>query len=377
MFAGPGGWDEGLRLLGRDDVAGVEWDSAACATARAADHGRLQADVSLLDPRTALRRFGTVEGAILSPPCQGWSTAGSGNGRLDRDAVLQLCDRMAKGEDDVGFAHWNDPRSHLVAQPVRWVRELMPEFVALEQVPTVLSLWQHIAGIYREWGYYVWTGVLMASDYGVAQDRRRAFLLAHRSRRVAPPPRSHSGDGDDDLLGLPKRVSMAEALGWGMTERPYPTIASGRSTGVPDKEKVGGSHARATIYRERDAGRWLYTGTRSRATVRHADQPAPSLAFGHDVGSHVFMDRDVAPAEVAAAKASGEAVRLSLTEAATLQSFPVDYPWQGTATAKFRQIGDAVPPLLAVHVLAALGVGVVPEVLRRGGWRASKRRDWA
>jgi len=50
------------------------------------------------------------------------------------------------------------------------------------------------------------------------------------------------------------------------------------------------------------------------------------------------------------------AIRLSVEDALVLQSFRPDYPLQGNKTSKHRQIGDAVPPLLAAHVLAVLGV---------------------
>jgi DNA (cytosine-5)-methyltransferase 1 len=49
-----------------------------------------------------------------------------------------------------------------------------------------------------------------------------------------------------------------------------------------------------------------------------------------------------------------EPVRLTITEALILQSFRPDYPLQGSRTAQFRQVGDAVPPLLAAHVLSAV-----------------------
>jgi DNA (cytosine-5)-methyltransferase 1 len=46
-----------------------------------------------------------------------------------------------------------------------------------------------------------------------------------------------------------------------------------------------------------------------------------------------------------------DSVRITVEEAAALQSFPWGYPWQGTKTARFRQVGDAMPPLLAIPVL--------------------------
>ena len=76
LFAGPGGWSTGLNLVGRSETIGIEWDKAACDTARAAGHHRLQADIAELDPFTVAGH--DVEGLIASPAVPGFSMAGKG-----------------------------------------------------------------------------------------------------------------------------------------------------------------------------------------------------------------------------------------------------------------------------------------------------------
>jgi len=448
LFAGPGGWDEGLRMLGRRDVVGVEWDEAACATARAAGHARILGDVA----RVRIPREKKVEGLIGSPPCTPWSNAGNQLGDVDRALCHELVDRMAAGKDALSWTDWADPVSPLVAQPVRWARELQPEWVALEQVPQVMDLWEHLRIIFRRWGYFTWAGVLNAADYGVPQTRRRAIFLA-KARGTgfcSEPEPTHQAKGN----GVRRRkwVSMAEALGW----------AEDSSVGFPrtperEDEETDENGMRARDWRPANrpsqtvtarARSWqLKQGRQERATVRSLDGPAGTVAFGNAAADHRWVQRGSGNAGASrdrelgdpsstitsggtatwtlrevpgpeegiarvndqtganydeewpwgrpsttiatrplvphpgsnanrfngAEKSRNDGVRVSVEEAATLQSFPIDYPWQGSRTAQFRQVGDAVPPLLAAHVLAALGVGEVPDRYRKLGWRAERR----
>lgn len=323
LFAGPGGWDEGLKMRGRTDVIGAEIDEWACATATAAGHERLfhrKADVYGLKPD----RFAGVEGLIASTPCQGFSPAGLKAGIGDMGIVRDLISGMAQGIDRRAEVFFDiaDLRSIHMVEPLRFAMELRPRWVACEQVPAVLPLWELTAEALRAIGYQTWTGVLSSERYGVPQTRRRAFLLAHLDRQPAPPVATHSAyyPGDPTRLdaGVERWVSMSDALG------------------------------------VEDDGRLYVSSKMDNSARRSMSEPAPTIAFGNAAMDAGWMTPG------GGGHGSPDFTRVSEVEAAVLQSFRADYPWRGPTSERFQQIANAVPPRMAAAVVGGLlGVGRV------------------
>lgn len=369
-FAGPGGWCEGVRAAGfRGRMVGIEWDKDACLTGAAAGHLRVRADVATYP----LDVFKQVWGLIMSPPCQAWSMAGKQGGEQDRAQCHALADAFAAGESPVFIdGDWEDERSRLVAEPVRWVRALKPEWVLLEQVPPVLGLWEHFARIFRGWGYSVWTGVLRSDAYGVPQTRSRAILIARRDGKAAQPPApTHAlwpNEPEPDLFGdgVKRWVSMAEALGWDGSvgfPRRADQCASVTLDGVfgarlntvewvewvpPAVEmmaagQTGESRARDPLV---DPSATL-TGKGTAAWV--FDRPATTVQSDPRIAEPGHRDRAGGERQF-----TSESVRVQVWEAGVLQSFRPDYPWQGTKTKQFEQVGNAVPVGLAAAIVSTV-----------------------
>jgi DNA (cytosine-5)-methyltransferase 1 len=372
LFAGPGGWDVGADLAGICDVAGIEIDAAACRTARRYGHERHHGDVAALNPREIAAGWGDVGGLIASPPCQGFSIAGEGKSRDDSQLLLDGLAWLNPTTDAVAAfveelrAFMSDPRTALVLEPLRWVLAVRPLWVAWEQVPTVQPIWDECADMLRAIGYTVTTGVLDAVTFGVPQVRRRSILVARdaaSSKRFGPatmptPTHSRFYAAEPDRLdpGVLPWVSMADALTWGMTARPYVTVAVGTAAGGTDPQVLGGSGARATVQREIDAGRWVpkfndQSGTPFDPTWPEK-RPATTVA-----GRGIVQNPGVTANRFnGSTKSRNDGVRVSVAEAGVLQSFPADYPWRGTRTKRFQQVGDAMPPLFARAVLDAARV---------------------
>lgn len=311
LFGGPGGWDVAARALGLDPI-GFEADPDACATRRAAGLRTVRGDVATTDPT----QFGPVTGVIASPPCPAFSVAGMGHGC---DQLDELVAAMAAG-DWLWGRDWTyqpvpdldapvyPPEVWLALEAGRWTTILCPRWVVMEQVPPVLPLWEALAGQLQGRGYHTWTGVLNAADYGTPQLRRRAILIASTAHPVDAPPATH-GPGTDQ-----PHVSMSAAVGW-----PAGLVGFPRRADAGDVTTIGG-----VDYRARD----LFDTSR----------PAPTLTEKARSWLRWTSDDDTP-------------VRVELAEASVLQGFPADYPWQGTPSSCFHQVGNAVPPPLAAAVL--------------------------
>lgn len=412
LFAGCGGWSHALAVLGVRDV-GLEWDEWACTTRAAAGQLTIRTDVAMYPVGPFL---GKTTGLIASPPCQAWSMAGKRLGLLDQPLVHQAVADLAQGRDtrEKLLASCRDERSLLAAEPMRYLHALnqhgQPEWVAMEEVPDVLALWRQYAAILRTWGFSVWTGILNAADFGVPQTRKRAILLASRTRTAEPPPPTHAKLAEPEGLFGPGRaqwVSMATALGWGATDRPVPTVCAGGGPGGGPEPFPSGS--RKVLADARDRGTWtpqipvvlkshregagwasrhgtrenraatasaptftveahhwswsLRSNNQTNATVRPLSEPAGTLFFGHRANECTWIaEPPVAQREDAVSVAVPEPIRITAQEAGILQTFPADYPWAGNKGQQFSQIGNAVPPLLAAHLLAPhLSVPLNPD----------------
>lgn len=337
LFAGPGGLDVASHWLGVP-VVGVEWDVNACATRERAGLMTVQKDVRDLGPRS----FPSANILAGGPPCQTFTVAGSGAGRRALDIVQALVEMLGSGQtaEVKGIlSQMEDERTGLVLEPLRWALAALDddrpyEAIVLEQVPAVRPVWDAFAAVLRRHGYGVDVGVVRTEQFGVPQTRRRAILIARLGANVGLPTATHREyrkgvartSGNQSQLPW---VSMADALDRSSS---FEVISNYGSGGIPSAR-----------------GR------------RASDQPA------FTVTGKISRNRVVSPC--------GTVGRFTAAEAGQLQTFPADYPWSETDTA--QQIGNAIPPRLAAHVLAAaLGADRLDEdfLMRavKGNWAAQR-----
>lgn len=338
LFAGPGGACQGIFDATGQHPVGLEHGADEIATRDAAGHVSIHADLFTFSPCDLDCE---VDGLWASPPCPAFSSAGDRRGIPDVDRLRLNADRWALAPGTV----WADESSELVMATLRWVDHHRPRWVVFEQVPPVLPVWEGAFNGMLRHGYTGWVGVLNAADYGVPQTRKRAFLVMSRDGGAKPPVTTHAQDPQPTLFGemLSSWVSMADALGWGRVVGPAPTVVS--VSGGGGRGLDGGSGAREKMRQEIAAGDWVVDTRRDQrpdgsTQKRSVTEPAPTVTGLS--GTQWVLPQDS---------------RCTVDELAVLQSFPTGYPFQGTKTSQFRQVGNAVPPLLAQRIVEQFYVG--------------------
>lgn len=238
------------------------------------------------------------EGIWASPPCQTFSTAGSGSGRKALDQVIDLVTKGVWGSPDQLRAtaeELGDPRTGLVLTPLAYAHRYRPSYLVLEQVTPVLPVWRSFVNPLEGMGYSVWTGTLDASAYGVPQTRRRAYLIARKDGKPANPP---AISGYDSLLSI-----------------------------RPDQEGLISNYSSGS-------GGIVVPGNKKPRGYRRIDQQA------FTVTGKVRANRWYPSME-----------KVTREEALKMQSYPPDFKIVGDWSL---QIGNAVPPALAKAVLKSL-----------------------
>jgi DNA (cytosine-5)-methyltransferase 1 len=335
LFAGCGGMTRGFVDSGRfTPMFAVEFDPDAAAT-YAANFGPEHVHPV---PIEEIKRFPEVDVVIGGPPCQGFSP-------LNRDGV--------------GLE-----RRALWREYLRAMRESNASAFVMENVPELLRSGEYAAfkRAAQQLGYTVEGDILNAADYGVPQRRRRAIVIGTRADTIVPWPEPTHGDPTQPLLGrLPWRTFRDTVEGlplkpdgkrWHVARNPRPESIR-RYKAVPrdggnrfqmqdNLDKAGLSHLVPPCWRNKP------TGTTDVFGRLWWDRPAFTIRtefYKPEKGRYLHPSAHRP---------------ITLREAARCMSFPDDFilPEDQRMTSIARQIGNAVPPVLARLIADALAAAL-------------------
>lgn len=350
LFCGCGGISEGFRISGFEIVGGIDFNKDAVETFSQNFKGArgIYADIQEVENEDIPFMFdllGDIDVIVGGPPCQGFSSANRWQKELE------------------------DPRNKLFYEYIRFVEVLKPKVVLIENVRGILTrdngyAKERICKILEGLGYNVDSAVLDASDYGVPQKRLRAFFLATRKdlrqitfTQLENKPKVLVKDAIGELYQL-----ETERKDGVSTYRLYTKPDSPYRTYLRHKENIIDNHEikyPAEIQQERikcvpQGGNWrdipaeMFPNNRSNrhsSAYKRLNEEDQSVTIdtgnAHSNYFHTIYHRIP-----------------TVREAARLQSFNDNFIFYGTRTSQYRQVGNAVPPLLASAIADAIKEGI-------------------
>lgn len=336
LFSGCGGLSYGFERAGFDVLVGVDnWEPSLRTFKR--NHAAAEtmlADLSDLDPKLIEQytRGRRVDVVIGGPPCQGFSISGK---------------RML-----------DDPRNGLYRSFVKVVEHFQPKAFLLENVPNMIAMGKgkvrdSVLEDFTSLGYKVIYRVLLASDYGVPQNRRRVMFVGLKDGVEFEFPEAIFGEGlrqkitAGEALSDLSEDSVADGSPYRVKPRSdYQKIMRADSGGVHNHEITQHSEVTiSTISLVPDGGNYkdLPTNLRDTRKVNIAwtrycsTKPSLTIDTGHRHHFHYKWNRIP-----------------TVRESARLQSFPDNFIFDGSRTSQYKQVGNAVPPILAEAVAKKL-----------------------
>jgi DNA (cytosine-5)-methyltransferase 1 len=313
VFCGGGGLDLGFTASGFKPLFSSDVIPSFCETIHnnLGKHIAEPHDITLLSGKDVLSRVGqAVDVVIGGPPCQSFSILGS-----------------RKSTDD--------PRGKLIYEYARFIREIGPQAFLFENVPGILTInkgkdWNELLEFFEaETGYHIHWTKLNAVWFGVPQYRQRVIAVGFKKgsaySRFKWPRRTHSESWQQPELGLkPPR---------------YAGLAFEDLYDLPNH--ILREHCDRVINRYSQ----IPPGGRDRKdhTDRvHAERPSGTVLVGSGAGGgrpfiHPFEHRHI-----------------TVREAARLQSFPDWWVFAGGPTAAYRQVGNAVPPIMSKAIASEI-----------------------
>lgn len=292
LFSGAGGLDLGFIQAGHEVVWANDIDKDAVKTYKhnIGDH-IFEGDISSV----STEEIPSCDIVIGGFPCQGFSIA-----NIHRNM--------------------EDERNQLYLQLIRVIQDKNPSYFLMENVPGLLSLeggkvFEMILNDINEIGYQCNWLLVNSADYGVPQTRKRVIFLGTRndiSEQIVFPEITHSETG---INGLPLWKTVADAIGDLPMEYSFDIP---NHIGTKHKVKING-----------------YLGNREIDWLK----PSPTiLGRGGGTGGPVIIPHPELHR------------RMTVRETARIQSFPDTFIFLGSMSAQYRQIGNAVPPMLAYHL---------------------------
>jgi len=373
LFAGAGGLSCGLEMAGFQPILANELVSAYAKTYQHnhPDTDLIVGDVRQVRSSNIRERLGFKEGEVDllagGPPCQGFSI----------NAPIRSLD---------------DERNHLFKEYLRIARELSPKAVLIENVPGIISLGKGtvVEQIYKELeglGYSVKHKILFAGHYGVPQMRFRTIFLGikGKNRVVEFPKPSYNSKAVANFTGakelclniLPlfEQNLKSQNTVWDALSD-LPQIKSGSKN-----EKVKYAYSKPqSAYQEilRRGSNYVYNHSCNNLGKINLER----LKYIPQGGSWRDIPFELLPAGLKRARRSDHTKRygrlhpeglcstvltkcdphwgsffhptqdrvISIREAARIQSFPDRYHFTGTVTQQYEQVGNAVPPLMAMEI---------------------------